>query len=77
MRKPFINHSGHYRQLYSGNPKDAIPFLSIGPNEDQTIFQIPGGTGLQVPLSVALEFAASIVDIVTTQLREHESRPNL
>ena len=77
MNKPFVNYSGNYRQLYSGNPDDAVPFLSIGPGENNVIiFQIPGGTGLQVPLSVALEFAVGIID-VTSECLKDESRPNI
>ena len=61
--KPFIHYFSDTCQLYSGNPTDMIPFLSITLYEDKVIFQIPAGNKIEVSPEVARIFGQEIIDL--------------
>lgn len=70
--EPFVYHFDDItKQLYSGNPKDQVPFLSIRISGDLLIFQIPAGGSIQVSISAAKEFGQSIVNM--SEIAEQET----
>lgn len=70
MPNPFVHYFDDTRQLYSGNPKDMVPFLSIRAYEGKIIFQIPAGGMIEVSPEVAKIFGQEIIDLAKSELTD-------
>ncbi len=77
MNEPFISNPAiDSVQIHTGKPGNMVPFLAVGHYKGKVVFQIPGGSPLEVSQKVAFQFIQRLIDIsyeAGEELREMEA----